>query len=242
MQVLKQAGVFFEELGLLAVSDLQLGYEAVLQSQGIQMPYSQYDAIENALKGMLEETRAKKLLINGDIKHEFSKALQQEWDEVLALLRFLKRQNIATVFVKGNHDNYIARILRSQQLKLVEAYEEQGFLFVHGHKRLEEYENHRNWKPFHTLVLGHVHPAVSLRDDVGFLHKYKCALKGKWRGKNVVVLPALSPLAAGFDVTRSEATPEYVSPILRKCKIGNFVPFVIDEEVGVKEFPALKYV
>lgn len=241
MQVLKESGVFFEELGLLAVSDLQLGHEAVLAAQGIQVPISQYPQIEAALAAMLDETGAKRLLINGDIKHEFSRALQQEWSEVHALLRFLKARKVATIFVKGNHDNYVAKILRAQELSLVDAYQERGFLFVHGHQALEDYPDFKSFAPFKTLVIGHVHPAVSIRDEVGVLHKYRCALSGKWRGKNVVVLPSLSPLAGGFDVTRRERERDYVSPILDQCRVGDFVPFVIDEDAGVREFPLVRH-
>ncbi|MBU1197572.1 metallophosphoesterase [Candidatus Micrarchaeota archaeon] len=241
MRVLQQAGVFFEEMDLLAISDLQFGYEAVLQAQGIHVPVSQYAEVEVALRDMLRATHAKRVLINGDVKHHFSRPHQQEWEEVLSLLRFLKSKRVQTIFVRGNHDAFLGKILRDQEMRLVDAYQESGYLFVHGHRLLSDYPGFRRWKPFHTLVIGHVHPAVSIRDEIGVAHKFKCLLRGKYRDQTLIVLPSLSPLASGFDVTRSEKEKEFVSPIMEQCQVGDMVPFVIDREVGVKEFPKVKH-
>ncbi len=241
IKVLKEGGVYFEDLRLLAVSDLQLGHEAVLHSKGIDVPLEQFPIIVENLESMISQTKAKRVLINGDVKHEFSKAIQQEWDEVLELLKFFQKKEIELTLVRGNHDNYIAKILRNQSLKLNDYYFEKGILFIHGHKPLKEYGEIPEIKQYKTLVIGHVHPAVSIRDEINVPHKYKCLLKGTYDGKELLVLPSLSPLAAGTDVLSKNFEGDYLSPILNNCNLDEFVPTVIDEEGGVKEFPKLKY-
>jgi len=241
VRVLKEGGAYFADLKLLAISDLQLGHEAVLHNKGIDVPINQFGIILEGIESMLRETSAPRLLINGDIKHEFSRAAQQEWDEVLGLLKFIKKRGVELILVRGNHDNYIAKILRNQNLKLHDYFFEKGILFIHGHKKLEGYGEIPEWESTSTLVIGHVHPAVSLRDEIGVPHKYICLLKGEFRGKELIVLPSISPLASGTDMVSGMYAPENTSPILSECDLGEFVPVVIDPEGGVKEFPKLKY-
>ncbi len=238
MRVLPQLGAYFGELDLLAVSDLQLGYEAALAARGISVPGSQYPQIEAAIGEMLDATGAKRILFNGDIKHEFSRPLQQEWTEVVSLLDFISARKVEPVFVKGNHDNFIAKILRARHIRMRDYFLEKGFLFVHGHRRLQDYADYGKMKDYRTLVIGHAHPAVSIRDEIGVPRKFKCLLKGTFNRRPLIVLPSISPLAAGYDVTREQADDEFVSPILEKCDVGEFVPVVIDEDGGVvREFP-----
>ncbi|MFH1750340.1 MAG: metallophosphoesterase [Candidatus Micrarchaeota archaeon] len=241
IRILKEGGVYFEGLDLLAISDLQLGHEAVLHNKGMDVPINQFGMIIERLVSMLMQTRAGRLLINGDIKHEFKRAMQQEWDEVLELLKFIKLRKIDLILVRGNHDNYIAKILRNQNLKLHDYYFEKGILFVHGHKKLEEYGKIPEFKTYSALVIGHVHPAVSIRDEIGVPHKYNCLLKGEFDGKELLVLPSISPLASGTDMVSRNYSPENTSPILSGCDLGEFVPIIVDPEGGVKEFPKLKY-
>ncbi len=241
IRVLKEGGVYFDNLNLLAVSDLQLGQEAVLHGRGIDVPNGQFPLIIERLEAMLQQTRASRVLINGDIKHEFSKPLQQEWDEVLRLLGFFKKKGVELVLVRGNHDNYVQKILRNQNLKMHDYFYEKGILFAHGHKNLREYGNFPEMQQYSTLVIGHVHPAVSIRDEINVPHKYPCLLKGECNGKELLVLPSLSPLAAGTDLVSGNYENDFASPILQECNIGNFIPVVIDEEGGVKEFPKIRY-
>ncbi|MBI5225491.1 metallophosphoesterase [Candidatus Micrarchaeota archaeon] len=238
IRVLKEGGVYFESLKLLAISDLQLGHEAVLHNRGISVPMEQFPIIIERLESMLKETSATRVLINGDLKHEFSKAAQQEWDEVLKLLDFFKSKKVELILVRGNHDNYIEKILKNHHLKLNDYYCEDGFLFVHGHKSLKEYIGIPEFK---TLVIGHVHPAVSIKDDVEIPHKYHCLLKGEFHGKELLVLPSISPLASGTDMVSQNYSHDTLSPILNECDLPDFIPVVIDEKGGVKEFPKIRY-
>ncbi|MFH1200522.1 MAG: metallophosphoesterase [Candidatus Micrarchaeota archaeon] len=242
MKALAQLGVFFNEIGLLAVSDLQLGYEEVLASRGVSVPASQYPQIERGIGEMLDETKARRILFNGDVKHEFSRPLQQEWGEVTALLDFISARGVEPIFVRGNHDNYISSMLRARHVRLVDFHAEAGFLFVHGHQLLEDYADYAKIKGYKTLVIGHVHPALTIRDEIGVPRKFRCMLEGTYRRKPIIVLPSISPLAGGFDVTRERANDDFASPILAACDVGKFVPTVIDSDGdAVRLFPQVRY-
>ncbi len=52
------------------------------------------------------------------------------------------------------------------------------------------------WPENHTLILGHLHPALAIRDSSGAGHKLPVFLANR----NCIVLPAFSPFARGYDV------------------------------------------
>ena len=238
---MKEGGAYFSDLNLLAISDLQLGHEAVLHNRGIDVPVGQFPLIIERIESMLLQTKAKRILINGDLKHEFGLAMQQEWSEVIELLNFLKKRNVELILVRGNHDNFVAKILRNQNLKLNDYFFEKGILFIHGHKRLEDYGAIPEFKTYSTLVIGHAHPAVTILDEINIPHKYSCLLKGVFRGKELIVLPSISPLASGTDAKTGAFSDDLHSPILSECDLEEFIPVVIDPKGGVREFPKLKY-
>ena len=49
------------------------------------------------------------------------------------------------------------------------------------------------------LVFGHLHPAIILYDNYKS-EKYKCFLIGKWKGRNIVVVPSFSSISLGFNL------------------------------------------
>ncbi len=76
-----------------------------------------------------------------------------------------------------------------------------------------------------TIIIGHEHPAISLIDGPR-VEQFKCFLKGKFKGKNLIVQPSLNPIVEGNDITRDEI----LSPFL-KGGIGNFDVFTVEDKV-----------
>jgi len=105
------------------------------------------------------------------------------------------------VLVRGNHDVGILWI-REEGVEIAHELEAGGWKIVHGH-RLAEGDR---------FIIGHEHPAVRLRDEVGAVVKVPVFLMSE----KLVVLPAFSPWAYGNDVLR-----EIVSPFLRYYDISN---------------------
>jgi metallophosphoesterase superfamily enzyme len=70
------------------------------------------------------------------------------------------------------------------------------------------------------IIIGHEHPAISFSERRE--EKFKCFLKGTWKGKTLIVQPSLTQIHAGSDVLREQ----YLSPFL-KDGVENFEVWVL---------------
>jgi len=218
IEILKEKALFLREERLMAVTDLHLGYEGVLQQQGIAIPRRQKAVMLNSLEAIIDRYSPDVLLVNGDFKHNFSRNLDEEWLEVKEVLRFLKDRT-RLVVVRGNHDNYLATILHDMDIELRKSYRVGAYVFEHGHWDL---------RTKRKVIIGHEHPALKLRDEVGAV----VSLPAFIVGEEVVVMPAFSPLALGVDVS----SYPYLSPVLNSRDISAARVYGVDEKEGVLEF------
>lgn len=185
----------------VVVADLHIGYESALEADGIHIPRIQTASIQEALDSILERFSPDRVVVAGDLKHEFSRNLGQEMRDVRKVLDALNKQ-VEVIVVKGNHDNYLENIVSRIEIPVVEKHVQSGITFVHGHAPC----------PARPLVMGHEHPSIKVVDRVGAYLKLPCFMHFKEEG--VVVLPAFSPLASGTDLT-GVPSRDYLSPILR---------------------------
>ncbi|MFH0862667.1 MAG: metallophosphoesterase [Candidatus Altiarchaeota archaeon] len=116
----------------LVFSDAHLGYEEALNKDGVLVPRFQYRQIADHLREVLAQTRPKRIVIDGDLKHEFGSISGQEWAEVMRFLDELRRYEV--ILVKGNHDTIIGPIATKSNVKVVDQYVLGTTLFVHGDK------------------------------------------------------------------------------------------------------------
>jgi len=227
-------GLYLEDIDAIVIADLHIGYELALTKKGIFLPTSQYPKIKREIEEMLEITGAKRVIINGDLKHEFGEPTAQEWIEVKELLHYLLNKGIKVEVVRGNHDNYIIWMLKKLGIPLhQEALTEGEYVVTHGHKDLEV-------KRGKIVVLAHEHPTISLRDRLGVKKKFKCFLHGEHQESQVIVLPAMSPIASGTEINEVPKE-ELLSPILKKVNIDEFIPIVVEPGADTVEFPKLKW-
>ncbi|MFQ5816173.1 MAG: hypothetical protein ACE5G7_06720 [Candidatus Hydrothermarchaeaceae archaeon] len=80
------AAVFIRDIDSIAFSDLHLGYEGIMAENGVFLPRVQFEKEVEVVKGILEKQRAKRVIINGDIKHEFSETSYHEYKEDSGIL------------------------------------------------------------------------------------------------------------------------------------------------------------
>lgn len=197
--------LLLEEEKTLVFSDTHLGYEEYLNKQGILVPRFQYNDIVEHLKEILSQTRPERIVIDGDLKHEFGTISRQEWNEVMRFLDLLKEREV--VLVKGNHDNIIGPIAGKKNVKVVGEHKTGVFLITHGNKTPTK----KSLEGVDTIVMGHEHPALCLREE-GRTEKIKCFMVGRWKNKNLVVLPSLNFVTEGVDILKERL----LSPMLQQ--------------------------
>ncbi len=222
--------LYVGKLNALVIGDVHIGYEEAMNRRGVLIPRFHFgDVIASLnyafhlLQPLLKKSKRQKLaqiIINGDLKHEFGSISEQEWREILKFLDILAQHCEKVVLIKGNHDVILAPIARKRNIELVEDYSSEGFFICHGHKVPETPE----FKKAKTIIIGNEHPAVSIRDGPR-TELFKCFLKGKFRRKNLVVMPSFNPITAGTDVLKET----FISPFL-KTGISNFEVFVAADD------------
>jgi putative SbcD/Mre11-related phosphoesterase len=228
--------IYIKDLDLIVVSDLQLGEELYLaEEKGIFVPQIQLKEIKKELNAIFKKVNANRILINGDVKHEFGEASKQEWREVIELVEFLRKKTKEIIVVRGNHDNYLLNIASKINLQVFDPfYLEKGYLFTHGHKKIPYPKN------FHTLIIGHEEPAIILKEGFDRV-KLPALLYGKMKnGKSIICLPAFSYLSSGTEVNVVDKG-DLLSPILKEdVNLDELEVIGIDKEAGALKFGKLK--
>jgi uncharacterized protein len=202
--ITNQLCAIIKDEGTVVVSDLHVGYESVLEDSGLHLPRIQTEAMRDSLLDIIDRFSPERFLLLGDLKHEFSRNLAQEWSEARRILGTLQDHG-EVIIVRGNHDNYLATIASKLGVRMVEEHVAMGIHFAHGHLP----------NPYRPLVMGHEHPSVRLFDSVGAYVKLPCFVH--FERERILVMPAFSPLAAGTDITSGAQT---FSPILEGADLG----------------------
>lgn len=210
----------------LIISDLHLGYEYALNAQGVMLPRFQYKKIIKRLKEIIDKSSANRIIVNGDLKHEFSKITRQEWNEVMNFIEYLKEHFNEIILIKGNHDNFTRFIAEKNELDVFENYSVENFLVLHGDKIPENFHSRKE----DTVIIGHEHPSIGLRSGER-VEKVKCYLKGKIKDKNYIIMPSFNFVTEGSDVLQEKT----ISPFLEGISLGNF------EVLGVENFEVLNF-
>lgn len=228
--------IYIKSIDSIVIADLHLGYEGIMAEQGIFIPKIQFKKELEMISKIIDKNKAKNIIINGDIKHEFSETSYHEFVEVSDLLSFLKNNFKRIILIKGNHDNYIARVTSKHDVELYEELKISDFYFLHGHKIPIDFMR----KDVKTIIIAHEHPAIALYDEIGVKEKVDCLLYGKTMdGRKIIVLPAFSFFAQGSEVNILPKE-ELLSPILKGyVDIDNLKAIAISEEIGFLFFPKI---
>ncbi|MBU1205117.1 MAG: metallophosphoesterase [Nanoarchaeota archaeon] len=219
-------GLLLNQEKILVFADFHIGYEEALNKQGILVPRFQFkDVIKRLGKifSELKKIKIDKIIINGDIKHEFGTISEQEWRETLRLLDFMARQCKEIILVKGNHDTILGPIAKKKKVSVVDYYFAGDILITHGHK----IPNKNILKKAKTIVIGHEHPAISLREDVR-TEKFKCFLKGKYKRKSLVVMPSFCLATEGTDILKEKLLSPFLNQDLKNFEVSVVADKVYD--------------
>jgi hypothetical protein len=147
----------------MVIADLHIGWEMAVSRRGIHVP-SQTPKLLAKLEELVRRYKPQDLIILGDVKHTVATAETSEWHDVPDFFNGLGKLVQKIRVIRGNHDGNLEPLLPDN----VELLPSTGIVlgktgFFHGHR----------WPApsvleCKTIIMGHVHPVVSLRDPAGF--------------------------------------------------------------------------
>ncbi|AFK22848.1 metallophosphoesterase [Pyrococcus sp. ST04] len=195
----------------LIIADTHIGFEESMIKEGAYIPKLLREMIASIVD-LIKTTNAKTLVINGDLKHSFTPE-RREFIELSTFFESISSYLEEIVLVRGNHDTGISWIKRFE-VEIVDRITVHGWDVFHGHLKLD----------YNKAIIGHEHPSIRLRDEVGATLKVPIFLKAK----DLIVLPAFSPWAYGNDLTINEP----ISPVLKERNLDNFEILIpVDDEI-----------
>ncbi len=230
----------------VVIADVHIGYEEALNKQGILVPRLQFEEIVNRINYIfkaLNGNKIERIIVNGDLKHEFGTISEQEWRNTLKFLDLLAKHCNEIILIKGNHDAILGPIAKKRNVKIVENYLVEPIfknasnkdsiikkpikklknktLIIHGNKIPDK----ELLKQASNIIIGHEHPAVSLKEG-SRIEQFKCFLKGKYKGKNLLVQPSFNTIVEGTDLLRDKI----LSPFLQQ-NLDNFNVYIVEDKV-----------
>tara|TARA_Y100000310_G_scaffold170437_1_gene170576 strand:+ start:65 stop:778 length:714 start_codon:yes stop_codon:yes gene_type:complete len=197
----------------LIVTDFHIGYEEALNKQGLMVPRFQFDEIMKRLEKIFSRLKGKKIdkiIVNGDLKHEFSTISDQEWRHTLKLLDFFEKHCNEIILIKGNHDTILGPIAKKRNIRVMDHFIINNILIIHG----DVIPSKTLLKGVKTIIIGHEHPAVSVREGPR-AELFKAFLVGKWKKYNLVVQPSFNLVTEGTDVLKEEVLSPFLKGNLR---------------------------
>ena len=208
----------------LVIADVHIGYEEALNKQGVLVPRLQFEEMAKRIGSILKTLKGdpvKTIVVNGDLKYEFGTISEQEWRNTLKFLDLLAKHCQDIVLVKGNHDTILGLIAKKRNVRVVDYYIAGKVLVAHGDKT----PNKETLKHISTIIIGHEHPAVSLKEGAR-VEQFKCFLKGRYKGRNLIVQPSFNTMIEGTNLLRDTI----LSPFLKQ-NLDNFAVYVVEDKV-----------
>lgn len=224
--------LFISKERILVIGDLHVGLEYELYGYGIIIP-PQAEKFSKLIDRLIKTTKAKTLVVLGDVKHEVPGISYREIKEIPKLFSYLTKK-IQVICCKGNHDTYLEELLPKE----VKIYSSRGFKigsygFFHGHAWPSKKLIRCDW-----LFAAHIHPAIEFVDSLGYRHIEQVWVRGKLNEKIVkkkyrikkcgkmrlVISPTFNRLLGGLSLN-STFNKEYLGPLfgnavdIDKCKL-----------------------
>ncbi len=210
---------------IIVVGDLHLGISAELAEKGIEIP-TRVPKVEKRLLKIIQNQEADRLFFLGDVKHNIPVTSWEEWEYLPDFFATLSKRAKVDI-VPGNHDGDIEGLIPRD----VNLHGAKGTIIgegkiglLHGHawpqSELLEAE---------VLIMGHNHPTIEFRDDLGGRAKEPAWIKTNLKpeklpedlrkelngeGPRVMIVPAFSKLVGGGAFNR-EIPEELLGPLFK---------------------------
>jgi len=217
----------------LIMSDVHIGFEEELHNVGFRVPSQSWRLVEE-IKQLIKNTGAKRLIILGDLKHKVPGTSKIEWRYLSGMVEDIRRMVDEIVLVPGNHDAGISKILGDS----VTYAPSRGFMIEDEEHKVGLFHGH-TWPSItlsnaDMLVMGHMHPVVRLRAEIGFtirkrvwliLEADRASLVKRLRRKqdlkaprgrlSLLVMPSFNDFLSGVAVNTVSEGRELLGPVMR---------------------------
>jgi DNA ligase-associated metallophosphoesterase len=186
----------------LLVADLHLGKAATFRSKGIPVPEgsAQKDLARLAL--LVAATRAKRLVVLGDLFHAKSGCTDEVFAEFAAARAGFS--DTAVLLVAGNHDRSVGRLPAGLGIdSILRTHDEPPFHFVHEPGTpLPEPDRD---EPF--TIAGHLHPVIALASPSGDRLTERCFVAEP----GLLVMPAFGSFTGGHRMTPTDRSRVWIA-------------------------------
>lgn len=227
----KHPALYISEEKILVIADLHCGIEHSIYKSGISVP-SQTKKIEEKIVKLIKQTKAKKLIILGDVKHEVPGTSKQELKEIPAFLRDISKK-VKIIICRGNHDSNIQDMVP----KVVKVHGTGGFKigkygFLHGQawmdKKLLECE---------YLITAHVHPAIEFTTNKIRMREscwVKCEIDRKKLGEKFGNIGSSKKSVKAADIKKSKISRSSISK--KYARSGFAAPILLRQAIIMPAF------
>lgn len=217
---LTEPALFIEDGKILVIADLHLGIELEIARSGISIP-SQIKKIQDKIDSLIKQTKAKHVIILGDVKHVLPTISWQEFKEIPEFFEHLSKKVKLTV-VKGNHDGDIEKLVGKSNVKIFDpkGFRIKNIAFVHGQAWMD-----KNLLKAEYLLMAHIHPSVEFWSS-GIRSSEHCWLrcpvskekiekkyKTETNLKECIIMPVFNSVISGVAVNGDDFEP--IGPLLR---------------------------
>lgn len=156
----------------LVITDLHLGLEYDIYKKGISIP-SRIDKQKERILNLIENFNAERIVLLGDVKHNIPQISKNEKRNLPGFFETISR-NVELKVVKGNHDGNIERFLNKEQVVSTKGFKIDKYYLTHG----------QTWPTAEItsckgLIMGHLHPAIRFKDNLGYSSILPCWVKSK---------------------------------------------------------------
>jgi putative SbcD/Mre11-related phosphoesterase len=206
------------------LGDLHLGYEKALEEEGMYIPRINTGSIRDSLNRILSKYEPERVVLLGDIKHDFRRSKFEARREVTTVVNLLS-EAAETIIVRGNHDNFLQNTLSELGMMAVDYVDIGGYRLEHGHRDSGK----------RPVIIGHEHPSVRIPGAVSGGLKMQCFVYAEKEG--VIVLPPFSPFSSGNDLSLESGC--VMADALKKCDLDS-LKIIGVSEVGLMNLGTLK--
>lgn len=171
-------GVFWEEKGILLISDVHLGKIAHFRKHGLAIPESAIVENFNRLDAVVDFFNPEKIIFLGDLFHS---KINTEWNLFAFWVHKIRTE---VILVEGNHDIIDKQNYTDLNIKMHPQLIIDGFSLTHHPMQTEGFFN----------FCGHIHPGIQLR-DVG---RQSLKLPCFFRKESQLILPAFGEFTGNY--------------------------------------------